>query len=209
MNSTKVETVDITKFINTELHRFQDWYSLRHYLFLDARMYYDRLGKFDEYNNDENPKLVIAATERVPEFVDDKWVFISVTHSGVLVQEKCMVCRFIQPKSSIEPLLHNIVNETFAKGELGLDYDVTADDIKNYSELLNSHGLTYGLTFAGEYEDSHDPSEGHTLTQALYSMDFSIDNLEILTNEKFDFDINQEIIDKYGLVIYVIGINSD
>ncbi|MFV7771698.1 hypothetical protein [Shewanella marisflavi] len=146
------------------------------------------------------PALVIASTEVVPPSAMN-W-FLAEQDCGAFgsfVKFKSAAIFPLAIRPCIHDILTNIVDEEFA-GESGLDYFSceSPDEQKriqdSYLAVLANAGLSCSNVIVNE------------LTQALYPVDATRENLSILSDDSFDFDAVNGI---NGLTIYIVGRNSD
>lgn len=151
--------------------------------------------------DDRYPGLVIASLNKVPSFKTDMFLAVAECNGFAIWQQPAA----IKPLSIRPELINNltaIVEEAFTDGNL--DYGLPNDDasrqsvIDDYKTALQAIKLTWD---AGKNE------KPYTLRQALYPVDATLDNLEMLTSDAVD--INRLVNDGCQLCIYIVGVNCD
>lgn len=145
------------------------------------------------------PSLVLAAVDKVP-LIAANWFLAYQDCDGFGCGSESAAILPLSIKPEILSELIRIVDEEFA-GDGGLDYFLVMnpDDARAIRGSYLGAISKLGLTCTSELSE--------TLTQALYPIDATNANLNILSNEK----VNLEEIEKSGskLCIYIVGANCD
>lgn len=144
------------------------------------------------------PGLVLASTSKIP-LLANEWFLAYQDCGGFSCNSQYAAILPLEINSTVINALKRVVDEEFA-GEGGLSYFGVYENelkvkIKNqYLDVLSQ----MGLTCADDLLDS--------LTQALYPIDATIDNLRLLSTTEVNLD---ELNNIKGLVIYIVGENCD
>lgn len=144
------------------------------------------------------PALVLATTLRVPVDIDESWNLAEEGCDGFGCNSRLAATRPLQIRPEREAGLITVVHEDFEPR--GLDYFqmMAPDQNQAIRERYLAHISAIGLTCS--------PGNLATLTQALYPVDATHNNLQLLSDE------NIELLKLSGngdLVIYIVGCNCD
>lgn len=148
--------------------------------------------------NQRFPGLVLASLEYVPH-VGFNWFLAYEDCGGMSCDTTYAAILPLEIREDIHDAITRIAEEEFA-GEGGLDYFSVENEDKREEikrAYMNSLGKI-GLTCSAELLAG--------LTQALYPVDATYENLRILSNTDVDLDC---FININGLVIYIVGANCD
>ncbi|QFT57070.1 hypothetical protein [Microbulbifer sp. THAF38] len=145
------------------------------------------------------PSLVIAAIKKVPSKAPD-WFLATQDCDGFGCGSKSAAILPLTIRTEVKDDLIKIVNEDFA-GESGLDYfqvmakDKATDIREAYLTAINN----IGLSCSKELSD--------LLTQALYPIDATTENLRTLSGDQVD--LNSLVKECTDLCIFIVGDNCD
>ncbi|OCJ37342.1 hypothetical protein [Serratia sp. 14-2641] len=158
----------------------------------------DRYFHYGFEQQDRYPGLVLASLNTVPLNVGHEWILASNECGGFSCNscEAAILSLLIRPEAL--SILENIANEKFSPEPL--DYfniknePMTNTVIEGYRDYLRQVGLTCN-------DDNL-----NLLTQALYPVDATRANLQLLSDGKVDLE---QFTGNGDLVIYIVGINCD
>ncbi|ENH3410656.1 hypothetical protein ABWC92_000858 [Escherichia coli] len=148
--------------------------------------------------NERWPSLVLASGETVPAVGAGEWRLASEDCGGFYCDTFYAAVLPLSIRSEMNAVLESIVDERFTTD--GLDYfnmmdnQARAEIREAYLSVLQSVGLSCNEQNLAQ------------LTQALYPVDATIDNLSILSDDLIELGTLQV---SEGLVIFIVGENCD
>jgi hypothetical protein len=148
--------------------------------------------------NERWPSLVLASSETVPAVGAGEWRLASEDCGGFYCDTFYAAVLTLSIRSQIKTVLESIVDERFTSD--GLDYfnmmdnQARAEIREAYLSVLHGVGLSCNEQNLGQ------------LTQALYPVDATVNNLSILSDDLIELEALQV---SEGLVIFIVGENCD
>lgn len=145
------------------------------------------------------PSLVLAGTNKVPMHASE-WFLAKQDCDGFGCGDKKAAILPLSIKPEIKVRLTNIANENFAGGD-GLDYFaiMPTGDVEAIKASYLSTLMELNLTCSERLLK--------LLTQALYPVDATKENLAIITDDLVDIDLYSE--NGCELCIFIVGENCD
>lgn len=144
------------------------------------------------------PSLVLASLDVIP-LNASNWFLAAQDCGGFRCNVKPAAILPLPIRATILKSLQGITDESFA-GEGGLDYFESENHmdrqfiVQQYVNLLESLCLTCSKDLIGE------------LTQALYPVDATYENLRVLTDAEIDLE---SLDDNCRIAIFIVGENCD